>query len=652
MIRNKIINIAKVLSLWLILSLVFLPLQSFRYLPGSSSKAGMAATAHPLASEAALKMLHKGGNAVDAAVAAAFAIGVVEPDGSGLGGGGGMLIYLQKENKPVYINYYQRASENVNDINFDPAKDKNTASSILVPGTVAGLTTALEKFGTLPLATVLEPAIEYAEKGFAVDETLARIILDNVGVVQKFPSTSAVFTPDGFPVVQGDTLKQPELAATLKAISLNGSKGFYEGDVAKKIVDGVVSNGGAMTLNDLKNYKADVVEPVHGRYRGYDIISAAAPQSGACVIEGLNILENENMKAMGHFSNSDKTLHFMAETCRKVYSDRSAYIGDPKFNSVPVNGIVSKAFAKERFTAIDLDAAVPKEYRKTEVGNAEKYNSADGAETTGEIEKKESQPEQKTDSYYDDDESEGKSSYDKWGNDKFDKWGKKKSKPAKGSGQKKQEADTVKSRKESDEDKIEAMLVPSVYDKEYEGGHTTHLCIADKNGNIVSLTQTLGNFFGSGLTVAGVLMNNSMSNFSTVSTLNNPAPNKQPRSSIAPTIVLKDKKPVLAIGSPGAGRIVATVIQLISNIIDYGMQPDSANYAPRFFCQKFDDYLHLESRIPESVREGLVKRGHKLKIYGDFDLFFGGAQMISVDPVTGEFIGSADPRRGGAAMGD
>jgi gamma-glutamyltranspeptidase/glutathione hydrolase len=183
-------------------------------------------------------------------------------------------------------------------------------------------------------------------------------------------------------------------------------------------------------------------------------------------------------------------------------------------------------------------------------------------------------------------------------------------------------------------------------------GHTTHLSVADKFGNVVSLTQTLGTFFGSGLTVAGVMMNGSLSNFSTTSAINSIEPNKQPRSSIAPTIILKDGKPFMSVGSPGASRIVATIIQLIVNGIDFGMDAGENNKAPRFFCQKFDDYLHMESRFTNEVKEGLKKKGHTLREHGDFDLFFGGAQIIMIDQTTGTFYGSADPRRGGAAIGD
>jgi len=635
-------NIIRSLILLLILSL---PLQSFRFGPVAKVKEGTVATAHPLASEAAMEMLHKGGNAVDAAVAAAFALGVVEPDGSGIGGGGGMLIYLAKENKSVYINYYQKASEKVNEITFDPVKDKNSVNSILVPGTVAGLTTALEKYGSLPLAVVLEPAIRYAKIGYPIDETLAKIILDNIPVVQKWPSTAVNFAPDGFPIVQGDTLRQLKLAETLEKIAQFGKAGFYEGDVAQQMVDGITSNGGMMTLNDLKNYKPVITNPVSGTYRGYKVIAADIPQSGASVIEALNILENENLSQMGSYTTNANTLHFIAETFRRVYSDRSAFLGDPNFNEIPVKGLISKDFAKERFALINLDAAVPKEYRKTETGNPFKFvNKKDNSDTC------QVQADTKDDTWTDEDD-EGSSSYKKFGTDRFDNWGRHTTND-KGNLKKNnsiQKIDTSNYKKDSDKDDMESSLIRV---NDYEGGHTTHLCVIDREGNAVSLTQTLGNFFGSGFTAAGVLFNNSMSNFSSTSKINSIQPGKQPRSSISPTIILKDDKPVMVVGSPGAGRIIATVVQLIVNVVDFHMNAEDANNAPRFFCQKFDDYLHLESRIPEDIRSKLERMGHHLKIYGDFDLFFGGAQMILVDPETGDYHGSADPRRGGTAMGD
>ena len=538
-----------------------------------SGKNGMIATAHPLASNAALEILKLGGNAVDAAVAAAFVIGVVEPDGSGLGGGGGILIYLSKEKKPVYINYYQRTSSQVDKLDFNNKTENKTVKAILVPGTVAGLITALENYGTLPLSKVIAPAIRHAEEGFPVDATLAGIILDNVEVLQKYSVTSSIYLPDGFPIMEGDILIQKDLARTLKIISEKGKDGFYSGEVAEKITNGIRSEGGIITLADFNNYEAIITDPTFGTYRGYQIVSAHEPQSGASIVEALNILENEDISTLGHYTTNSETLYLMAETFRRVYADRSAFIEDPRFGYVPVDELTSKEYANSRYEDIKNEKSVPKEYRKTKPGNPLNFIEP---------------------------------------------------------------LDSVK-------EEIEKVLE--------QDGHTTHLSVIDKDGNVVSLTQTLGTFFGSGFTAAGVLMNNALMNFSFSSKINDVEPNKQPRSSIAPTIILQDNKPIIAIGSPGASRIIATVVQMIVNLIDFKMTAEEANFAPRFFCQKFDDYLYVESRIPQNIIDTLKLKGHNVQVLGDYDLFFGGAQLITVDSVTGIFYGSADPRRGGIALG-
>lgn len=537
------------------------------------SRNGMAATAHPLATETANEILKMGGNAVDAAVGAAFTIGVVEPDGSGIGGGGSMVIYLAKEKKSYSINYYPRASEKVKELNYVLEKDRRSVRAITIPSNVAGLIKALEEFGTLPLRTVIAPAIKYAEEGFPVDGTLGSIILDNTELLQKYSSTSEIFLKDGFPLMEGDILYQKELAKTLRTISEKGRAGFYEGEIAAKMVDDILKAGGLITLNDFKNCEATIEEPVVGSYRGYDIYSAGNPQSGISIIEAMNILEKKDLKSMGHFSASGESAHFLAETLRRVYADRTAFVGDPNFVSVPSAGLLSKDYAQSRFNDIDQNVANPPEYRKTKAGNPFGFLPVQ-------------------------DQNKTKTSKD-----------------------------------------------------ESEGGHTTHLSIIDKDGNMVSLTQTLGTFFGSGFVSEGVLFNCGMSNFSETMKINIPEPNKQPRSSITPTIILKDGKPFAVVGSPGATRIIATVVQIISNIIDFGMSADEANKAPRMFCQKFDDFLHVEGRYSPEVIETLKKKGHNVRVYGDFDLFFGGAQLIIIDPITGMAFGSADVRRGGTAKG-
>lgn len=593
-----------------------------------SNNQALVVTAHPLASQAAMDILHKGGNAIDAAVAAAFAIGVVEPGSSGIGGGGGMLIYLKDKNKLIYINYYQRASENILKINYDPKVDNKSAKAILVPGTVEGLITALEKYGTLPLNVILEPAIKFAEIGFEIDEFLGKSILDNVNLLRKYPSTEKIYFKEGFPLILGDTIKQLDLAETLKQIANLGREGFYDGKIARSIVDTVTKYGGVISLKDLKNYRAIITEPVKGSYRGYEVFSAAAPQSGAFVIEALHILENEELYNLGHYTESAECLHIMAETFKRVYADRTAYLDDPYFNPVPINGLTSKAYAKTRFKDINYNIATPIKYRDTKEGNPYAYEKLTTEKSV-----------QETDSdskfIWSDEDDEGKPTYIKVDEDIFDNWGKpKKSKEIK-----------AKKREIRDTTLLEPIDIE-------QDGHTTHISVIDKNGNAVSLTQTLGTFFGSGLVVSGILFNNSMSNFGAKTITNAPKPNKQPRSSISPTILMKDGSPFIVVGSPGASRIIATIVQVIVNVIDFKMSATEANYAPRFFCQKLDDYLSLESSINISVQEALKEKGHKLKIYEGYDAYFGGVQLIVIDPRTKIITGSSDPRRGGVAIGD
>ncbi len=665
--RNRIVITFTIMLLWV--QVAGLNRLVFAQEVGSNGKAAvskeaMATTAHPLATEAAIEMLKQGGNAIDAAVAAAFAIGVVEPDGSGLGGGGGMVIYLAKERKPIYINYYQRASADILDLDYNPQSDARSAKAVLVPGTVAGLTTALEKYGRLSLSKVLEPAIRYASQGFPVDETLAKIMLDNSDFLQKYPSTANIFLNDGFPMMQGDTLLQAELAQTLRLIAQNGRAGFYEGEVAKTMVNDVTKNGGMLSLQDLKNYQPVITEPLKGSYRGYDILTANTPQSGSSILEGLNILENANLASMGHYSTSVETMHLMAEAIRRVYADRGTYLDDPKFESVPVQGLISKSFALTRYNDIDMTSVQPPEYRKTKAGNPNNFGEEESRPY--------SLPVEKDTILESDDVDEERGSNTRQADDMFNRWGsrRKRKSPAtillNDSTSMKttpEEEDTTKLKKVEQErpqvldmrpmNGLRRSYSANVIDYDtYDGGHTTHLSVVDKEGNAVSLTQTLGTFFGSGLTTAGVVLNCGMSNFSITTAVNSAKPNKQPRSSISPTIILKNGKPFLTVGSPGATRIIATVIELIINVIDFKMPVDEANNAPRFLCQKNDDYLSLESRISQEVQDGLTKKGHHLKVYGDLDLFFGGAQMILYNQETQTFYGSADPRRGGVAIGD
>ncbi len=594
---------------------------------------GMVATAHPLASEAAIEMLKQGGNAVDAAVAAAFTVGVVEPDGSGIGGGGGMVIYLNDTKESHYISYYHRAPGNIGQIQFDSQADRHTAKAVLVPGTVAGLVEALERFGSLPLAAVLEPAIRYARDGFEIDNTLATLILDNTDWMVEMGVTAEVFLDDGFPMMEGDLLQQPELAETLTLIAQNGREGFYGGPVADAMAEQMQAGGGVLSLDDLKNYEVVHSQPLEGDYRGFKVLSADAPQSGSTVIQALNMLENADLQSMGHFSESALTLHLMTETFRRAYADRWGFMGDPAMSYVPIRGLISKRHARERFAGINRYQAEPANYRLTGLGNPVKFDKAgDMSEAVG-------PNASKTEDKWGDGDDDGHSSYDSWGEDLFDSYGARKKKVKRPH----KDGEAASDSASEDFDDFE--------DEEEFDGHTTHLSVIDKDGNAVALTQTLGTFFGSGQMVKGILLNCGMTNYSKTADVNLVRANGVPRSSIAPTIVLRNDEPFIVVGSPGASRIICTVIELLVDIIDFKMDILQANTAPRFYCQKFADYLHLEAGIKPEVQTKLKNMGHTVRSYETLDLFFGGAQLIMVDTTSGMYYGSADPRRGGVAIG-
>jgi len=593
----------------------------------SAGGGGVAATAHPLATEAAIQMLERGGNAVDAAVAAAFTIGVVEPDGSGLGGGGGILIYLHDHRETLYINYYHQAPADPGAISFNTDEDRNTAKSVLVPGTVAGLCEALEKYGTLSLSVVIEPAIRHARDGFKIDATLAGLILDTMESLAESPELAEVFLTDGFPKMEGDLLVQPNLAQVLQRVSDNGRDGFYRGETAEALVAGLTEQGGIMTLEDLAAFEPMTSEPVFGRYRDLDIVSAPPPHSGVTLIEIMNMIELLEFDPDVHFSRSAENIHMMSEIFRRAYADRSQSLGDPRFVRTPVVGLTAKGYAVETFNQINRYRAEPRNYRDTPYGKPLKFDGeradASGSPFGG-----------KGKLTWDDDNETDPGIMSRTRPDPFDRWDNR---------NKTQDDSTGVKGKQSDKRRFKDD------DDEFDGGHTTHLSVIDADSNMVALTQTLGNFFGSKVMINGILLNNGRINFSANSRANLIGSDKRPRSSLSPTLVFRDGEPFMSLGSPGAGRIIATVALILVNVTDFFMDIQTANDAPRIFCQKFDDHLSVEARVPEEVVDRLVRMGHSVRVLGDYDLFFGGVQMTAFDPVSGDWVGSADPRRGGSA---
>jgi gamma-glutamyltranspeptidase/glutathione hydrolase len=531
---------------------------------------GMVVSSDSIATKVGVEILKKGGNAVDAAVAVGFALAVTYPQAGNIGGGGFMVIRMAN-GETVTIDYREKAPLKAHrdmfldeNRNFVPERSQIGHLSVGVPGSVAGLLLALEKYGTMSRKEVLNPAIKLAEKGFIVNEGLANAFKNAFEHFKKFPSTMKYFSKDGEPYKAGDRLIQKDLAKVLKLIRDKGRDGFYKGKVADLIVAEMKRGGGLITYEDLENYQPVIRKPVVGNYRGYEIISMGPPSSGGvCLIELLNILENFDLKKYGF--GSSYTIHYLIEAMRRVYADRAEYLGDPDFVQIPLEKLLSKEYARSLANEIDTFYATPSS-------------------------------------------------------------------------------------------KIIRSVSPTV-----EGFHTTHYSVVDKWGNVVSVTTTINSYFGSMVVVdgAGFFLNNEMDDFSASpgvpnqfgllgSEANSIQPGKRMLSSMTPTIVLRDNKPFLVLGSPGGSTIITSVLQVILNVIDFGMNIQEAVDAPRIHHQWYPDVVYYEKRgLPLDVVENLQRRGHKLVERAGYQ---GEVQAILIDE-KGIKYGAVDPRGYGLAMG-
>src|SRR6266853_543672 len=329
---------------------------------------GMVVAQEKLATRVGVDILKQGGNAVDAAVAVGFALAVTHPQAGNIGGGGFMLVHLAARNETIAIDYRETAPAAMTRDIFlddkgeaDPKKSRDSALGIGVPGTVAGLALAHERYGTgkFTLAQLIAPAIRLAREGVPVEDEFADTLPRAQPRLARWPAAAKIFLKaDGAPLARGDTLVQPDLAASLETIGAQGPRGFYQGPLAEKIVAGIRANGGIMTRDDLKSYRALERPAVRGSYRGYDIASMPPPSSGGIhLIQILNILENDPLRDTG--AGAAATLHLMIEAMKPAYADRSQYLGDPAFVQVPVAGLTSKRYAAELRKAIDLERARP-----------------------------------------------------------------------------------------------------------------------------------------------------------------------------------------------------------------------------------------------------------------------------------------------------
>ncbi len=524
---------------------------------------GVVAAAKPEASEVGVKILEMGGNAVDAAIATAFALGVLEPNASGLGGGGFMIIQLAHMDEAVVIDFRETAPSAAGPtfFNLDERNRVINNETIIggkssgVPGEVAGLLYALENFGTMSRAQVIQPAIEWAEKGIPVTVNLFSIINDNYEKIMMMENGAELYLKDGgIPYEIGETIVLKDLADTLRIIVEKGKDGFYKGEIAEKIVAEVQKRGGVITLEDLANYDLQIRKPVVGTYRDYTILSVPPASSGGThIIELLNIMENFDLATLG--DNTPETLHLWSEAMKLIFADRSKYMADTAFVDVPLTGLTSKEYARTLAAKIDPNKPM-----------------------------------------------ESVAAGDPW---------------------------------------------------QYESGSTTHLSVMDKEGNMVAITKSINYFFGSGVVVpgTGIIMNNHMDDFvPTPGSANSVEPGKRPLSSMSPTLVLDPQgRPYMTLGSPGATRIITTVAQVISNIIDHGMTIQQAILAPRVF-RMASGSMSIEGRISINAYNKLLEMGHQLTLRGDYDAYFGGVHGVLYNYDIGILFGGAYPRRDGQAF--
>ncbi|MDP9043449.1 MAG: gamma-glutamyltransferase [Pseudomonadota bacterium] len=539
---------------------------------------GMVVTAQHLATQVGVDVLKDGGNAVDAAVAVGYAMAVVYPAAGNIGGGGFMTLQLA-DGRKTFLDFREKAPLAATaNMYLDAAGNVvNGASTtghlaVGVPGTVSGLEYALAKYGTLKRATVLAPAIRYAEAGFVLDQGDIDMFATATEDFKRDPAAAAIFLNRGQPFRVGQKIVQKDLAQTLKRISAQGADGFYKGPVGAAIVASSRAGKGILTQADLDQYQTRELKPVECNYRGYGVVSAPPPSSGGVVIcEILNILEGYPLKDLGF--RSAQSVHYQIEAMRHAYVDRNSYLGDPDFVKNPLERLLDKGYAAQIRAAIDpAHAAVSKD------------------------------------------------------------------------------------------------LKPGV--PPHEGSNTTHYSIVDQWGNAVSVTYTLNDWFGAKVAAAttGVLLNDEMDDFTTKIGVPNMyglvqgeanaiAPGKRPLSSMSPTIVTKDGKPVMVVGTPGGSRIITAVLHTLVNVIDYGMNVQEAVDAPRFHQQWQPEVTNLErfaiSPDTQKILEGYGQKFGAPQPANHVAAILVGAPSLEGKPVgVNRFYGANDPRRNsGLALG-
>jgi gamma-glutamyltranspeptidase/glutathione hydrolase len=518
------------------------------------------------ASQIGIDILKAGGNAIDAAVSVGYALSVVNPCCGNIGGGGFMLIHLATGDN-IFINFREKAplaaTKNMFlDANGNVIPNKTTYGylAVSVPGTPLGLDTALQKFGTMKREEVMAPAINLALNGHVVTKTEAKWFRAYAKEFQKQPSVAKIFLKDGGPYEEGDRLFQRDLAKTLMLISKYGPRAFYEGPIAHEIVKASQEAGGILTSRDFADYRVEILKPIECSYRNYTVLSSPPPSSGGVALcEMLNILENFNLKEMGH--QSPVSLRYIIESMRYGFWDRNTELGDPNFVKVPVDKLISKSYASDLSEQIRHSNFIVRHYEMSK----------------------------------------------------------------------------------------------------HELTDTTHYSIVDKEGNAVAVTYTINGFFGAKVIAGntGFFLNDEMDDFTAQvgeenkfglvqSSKNDIRPGKRPLSSMTPTIVLKNNRVFMVLGSPGGPRIITSLLLTILNVIDYGMNIKEAINAPRFHYQGIPDAIDIE---PFALPFFTTKKLEYLGYHFTSQETWGAVEAILID-TQGKLYGANDYRRpDGAAIG-
>lgn len=529
---------------------------------------GMAATSHPLVSQVALDILKRGGTAVDAAIAANAAIGLMEPTGSGVGGDLFAIVWDAKTKKLFGLNGSGRSPRSLTLAKLREELRKLGADHIpprgplpvSVPGAVDGWFELHGRFGKLPMQELLQPAIDYARNGFPVTEVIAEGWARNAALLKEYPNFAATYMPNGRAPAKGEIFRNPLLADTLSAIAQGGRDAFYKGDIAQRIEKYFRANGGYLTAADLAAHHSEWVEPASTNYRGYDVWELPPNTQGVAALQMLNILEGYDLKKMG-FGSADY-LHVFVEAKKLAFEDRARYYADPEYAKIPLKGLLSKDYAAKRRALIRLDRAA-KEY------------AADP--------------------------------------------------------------------------------------RALEQGDTIYMTVADGDGNMVSLIQSNYRGMGSGMTPdgCGFILQDRGELFALEDGHPNVyAPGKRPFHTIIPAFITRDGKPWMSFGVMGGAMQPQGHVQIVVNLIDFGMNLQEAGDAPRARhdgsseptgeVMKDGGVVVLEQGAKPEVVKALQARGHKVTVTNDGD--FGGYQAIMRN-AEGVYFGASESRKDGAAQG-